>query len=200
MENKKITDRIINYWVLKVIFGPISLISLLAFWIGYHWPASMTLMQPIAKSIGLHHLVTVRTSGSEFESAVYLYWLVFITTLPLNFSWIYLTGASGDLFLAFREIMKFNLKSGSWNRRKYTLFRGYMFFILCIVISGLAFLAQLSSANEPSYCKDCEKSSIFGFILINWIGVHLILIVNFLGWSYLFLWKSIRLSFEGNNK
>lgn len=193
--NKKETDRAISYWVLKCILGPASLLSLSAFFVGYHWPNVMASIQPVAQWLGLHYLVALRTTGSEFDSAAYLYWLVFWVTLPLNLIWAYVVGVRQNLFTALRAVARANFISGAWNPQKYTLHGGQARFLLFVLLTVSILLVQLITASEPSYCKGCETSSVLGFILLNWLGTHLMLIASYFACLYFVLWKSIRITF-----
>lgn len=192
--NKKETDRAINYWVLSCIFGPASVLSLTSFVVGYHWPNAIASLQTIAQGLGLRNLVTLRTIGTEFYSAAYLYWLAFWMTLPLNLIWAYVMGVRQNLFTALRTVARTNLNSGVWDPQKYTLRGGRVRFFLFVLLTVSIFLVQLISAHEPSYCKGCEKSSILGFILLNWLGTHLLLIAIYFAGLYFVLWPSIHRS------
>ena len=193
--NKKASDRIINAWVLKYLFGPSSLLSLSAFVIGYGWPGMVDVVQPIAEWLGLHHIVESRILGADFGSAAYLYWVTFWITFPLSLAWLHLAGARQNLLSALRSVALANLSSGTWNPQKYTLRGGYARFSLSAALIASVFFAQILMAGEPSSCKGCETSSVLGFVLINWVGAHLMLVGSYVAGSYLVLWKSIRLSF-----
>ena len=198
--DKKATDRAINLWVLKFLFGPASLLSISAFVLGYWFPETIATVQPIAQNLGLHHLVALRTVGAEFNSAVYFYWLTFWLTLPLNLVWLYRVGIKQKLPTVLRAIAQANLNSGVWNEKSYTLKAGRFRFLLCLLVTVSLFIVQLVTAHEPSYCKGCETTSVMGFLLINWLGIHLILIATYFACSYLIFWKSIHTTFGAKNE
>ena len=182
--------------MLKYLFGPFSLLSLSAFAIGYGWPGMLDVVQPIAQWLGLHHLVEGRTLGTDFGSAAYLYWVAFWFTFPLDLAWLHWMGARQSLLSALRSVALSNLNSGAWNPQKYTLKGGYVRFSFFAALIASVFVAQILIASEPSSCKGCETSSVLGFILINWVGVHMMLVGGYVAGSYLVLWKSVRMSFS----
>lgn len=196
--NKQATDRAINRWALKCLFGPASLLCVLAFSVGYWYPVGMAVVQPIAQQLGLHYLVALRTVGSEFDSAAYLYWLTFWVVLPFNLVWLYREGIRQDLPMALRAVTRANLNSGHWNPSKYTLSGGYVRFFGFVLFFGALFAVQLITAREPSYCKGCETTSVLGFVLINWLGTYVLLLASYVAGSYFVLWKSIRTTFEND--
>lgn len=194
--NKKATDRAINRWTLKCLFGPASLLSVLAFVFGYWFPDAMAVVQPIAQRFGLHYLVAQRTVGAEFDSAAYLYWLTFWVVLPFNLVWLYREGISENMPLALRAVARANLSSGAWDQKKFTLKAGRVrFFIFTLFFISL-FIVQLVTAREPSYCKGCETTSVIGFLAFNWLGMHMAMIATYFTGSYFFFWKSIRTTWE----
>lgn len=194
--NKKATDRAINRWALRCLFGPASLICVLAFVVGYWFPDTMAVVQPIAQRLGLHYLVALRTVGAEFDSAAYFYWLTFWIVLPLNLVWLYREAIRQNLPMALRAVARANLNSGHWNPSKYTLKGGYLRLFGFALCFGSLFAVQLVTAREPSYCKGCETTSVLGFVLINWLGTYVLLLANYFAVSYFVLWKSIRTTFE----
>lgn len=193
--DKKTTNRIINTWLLKYLLGPSSLLSLSAFVMGYGWPGLVDVVQPIAEWLGLHHIVESRILGADFGSAAYLYWVTFWITFPLSLIWLHLAGGRLNLLSALRSVALANLSSGAWNPQKYTLRGGYVRFSFWAAVTVSVFAAQIFIAAEPSSCKGCETSSTLGFVLINWGGVHMMLVANYIAGSYLVLWKSVRMSF-----
>ncbi len=160
----------------------------------------MPAVQPIAQGLGLHYLVALRTVGAEFDSAAYLYWLTFWTTLPLNVVWLYRAGTQKNLTGALRAVARGNLNNGHWNPSKYTLKGGYVRFFLFAFFFGALFVAQLVTAREPSYCKGCETTSVLGFVLISWLGTHALMFATYAACLYFVLWKSIRLNFGEENE
>lgn len=189
--NKRATDRAINRWVLRCLFGPASLLSLSAFVIGYWYPETMRVVQPIAQHLGLHSLVAPRTMGAEFGPAAYFYWLTFWVVLPFNFIWLYLDGIRQKMPTALRAVARANLTSGAWDKRKFTVKGGRVRFLFFALFFVSILIVQLFTAREPSYCKGCETSSVFGFLLFNWLGTHMALIAIYFTSSYFVLWKSI---------
>ena len=133
--DKKATDRAINRWVLKFLFGPASLMSISAFVIGYWLPETVATIQPIAQKLGLHHLVAMRAVSAEFNSAAYFYWLTFWLTLPINLIWLYREGLRQKLPVALRAVAQANLHLGIWDEKKYTLKAGRLRFSLCLVVT-----------------------------------------------------------------
>ena len=198
--NKKATDRIINAWVLTYLFGPSSLLSLSAFVIGYGWPGMVDVVQPIAEWLGLHHIVESRILGADFGSAAYLYWATFWITFPLSLVWLHLAGVRQGLLSALRSVALANLSSGAWDPQKYTLRGGYARVSGWTALTVSVFVVQVFTAAEPSSCKGCESSSVLGFVLINWGGVHMMLVGSYIAGSYLVLWKSVHRSFFGARK
>ena len=194
--DKKSTDRAINRWFLRCVFGPVSLFTLSAFMVGYWFPENMTAVQAISQRIGLHYLVGMRTVGSEFNSAAYFYWLAFWIMLPFNLGWFYLEGIKQNMPTALRTVAQANLKSRLWNPSKYTLRGGYMRLFGFVLFIGSLLVVQLVTAREPSNCKGCETTSVLGFVLINWLGTYVLLLASYFACSYLIFWKSICTSFE----
>jgi hypothetical protein len=193
--NKKATDHAITYWFLRCLLGPVSLLSLGTFTLGYWQPDAIDAVRPIAQKIGLHYLVAIRTMNADFDSAAYFYWLTFWVTLPLSLIWMHREGVKKNMTNVLRAVAKANLESGAWNPEKFTLNGGLLRFSFFALLTTSLLVVQLLSAREPSYCKGCETTSVFGFLLINWLGVHLMLIASYIACSYLVLWKSIRTFF-----
>lgn len=198
--DKKSTDKAFNRWFLKCLLGPSSLLALLAFVVGYWWPKTMLVVQPAAQLLGLHQLVAMRTTGAEFDSAVYLHWLTFWVTLPFNLAWMHCEGVKRNMAKVLRTVARSNLESGRWNPQKYSLRGGYARFLFFVLFCGSMFVTQLVTAREPSFCKGCETSSVLGFVLINWLGTNATLIATYVSFAYLVLWKSIRTTFGGKNE
>jgi hypothetical protein len=198
--DKKATDRAINRWALKCLFGPASLLCLLSFVIGYWYPDTMHVVQPIAQQLGLHSLVAPRTMGAEFDSAAYFYWLTFWVVLPFNLVWIYREGIRQNMPMALRAVARANLTSGAWDRKKFTIKGGRIRFFFFALFFVSIFIVQLVTAREPSYCKGCETTSAIGFLVFNWLGAQMALIAIYFTCSYFVLWKSIRTTFGKNDE
>jgi hypothetical protein len=104
-------------------------------------------------------------------------------------------GLKKNLSMVLRAVAKANLESGAWNPQTFTLGGGHLRFSFFVLLTTSLLVVQLLVAREPSYCTGCETTSVFGFLLINWLGVHLMLIASYIACSYLVLWKSVRMSF-----
>ena len=148
-------------------------------WVGYWFPDAISNTQSVAQRLGLHYLVALRSAGAEFDSAAYFYWLTFWIVLPFNLIWIYREGIRQNMPLVLRAVGRANLSSGAWNPKSFTLKAGRLrFFFYTLLVLSLV-IAQLLIAREPSYCKGCEVNSAIGFLLINWLGMHMALIAAY---------------------
>lgn len=194
--HRKETDRALTRWVLKCLAGPMSVLSLVAFNVGYWWPQTVVSAKAAAVALALDEFLSMRTAGVEFASAAYLYWFVFCLTFALHAWWMHREAKKNSLHATLLVVAQTNLTSGRWNPRKYTLRGGYLRLILFATTFISLFVLQLLTRGEPSYCTGCESSSALGFILINWAGMHVLALFSYVMLVYLFSWKSIRATVE----
>lgn len=189
---KRERDRAFYAWSGDCLLGPTSLLPVLAFLVGYLSPQSMDSAQLIAQRIGLNNLVAVRTGSSEFAAAAYLFWLSFWMMLPIHMIWIYRKGIQRDMPGVLRTNLLTRLITDNQTYdEKYSLHEGYMRFLGFFVFFAFLLGTQLVIAHEPGSCKGCETSSSMGFMLINWLGTHILLLTTYIALSYVVYWQSI---------
>ena len=178
---------------------PVTL-SLIALASGLWWPSLLEHLFSLVGSTRLYQFFSQRASFTSFHSAVYLYWWVLVSTVPLCLGWMHVRSKKLALHQALRSIARLNLSNGSWDPEKWTLQGGRIRLIGGVALGVTLALTSLLLAQELSFCKGCETTSLLGSALLHWAALHMALALSYMMGVYFYFWRSIRVGLEAEQR
>jgi len=193
------TQSAISAWFRKYLTSLPVLLPLVALVIGYWWPGVQSELQAVAQNVGFHEFLNLRAGSSVFFAAAYLYWWTLVLMLPVSLVWMHRLAKKLKLHEALCVTARSNLLAKTWDPKKWTLKNGRFRFGAAVVLAIVLALTGLLVAKEPSFCQGCETASLIGFILVNWLAIHAMLIYGYVMCVYFYFWKIVRSNIgEGN--
>lgn len=190
--NAKLRDKIFLRWFMYSLLSPVALLPVAAFVLLLWRPELAGQLQEGLAAGPWAALAARRSLGTDFVDAAHVYWLTLYLLLPVSPLWMHWWARRQGFYPAARAVMRGNLDSGRWNMQSWTVRGGWLRLGAGLVMGAALAALQMAYQGEPSSCRGCETGSRIGFLLVNWIGLHSILLFTYLMGVYLFFWRFVR--------
>lgn len=187
---------VVSRWFWGYLVSLPVTLSLIALAFGLWWPDSLEHLFSLGGSTRLRQFFSQQASFTSFHSAAYLYWWVLVSTVPLCLVWMHIRSKKLALHQALRSIARLNMSNGSWDPDKWTLRGGRIRLIAGVALGAILALTSLLLAQELSFCKGCETTSLLGAALFHWAALHMALALSYMMGVYFYFWRSIRVGLE----
>lgn len=194
------TKSAISVWFFKYLTSLPVLLPLVALVLGYWRPELQDNVQTITQKWGAHQILKMRVGLSSFYAAAYLYWWTLVLLLPISLLWMHRIAKKLKLHEALSATARSNLLAKTWDPSKWTMKNGRLRLVGALLLGVILVFASLLIAKEPSYCSGCETNSLLGFVVVNWLGTHALLMYCYMMCVYIYFWKTIRSNIGEENE
>lgn len=185
-------QRILSAWFIKYLTSIPTLLPLVAMLVGFWFPELQNRVQAATKANGLGQYASVRSGNSEFFAGAYLYWWALAIAIPFCLVRMYYLANKLNVHAALCATAVSNLRTNAWNPSKWTTKGGRLRLGGALALGIALVFTGLLVSKEPSFCKGCETGSLLGFILVNWLAIHAMLLYCYVMCVYFYFWKAIR--------
>lgn len=194
---RKRRDAIFYRWFGYHLVSPIALLPVGAFALAWWVPEFAAWLRESLPEGPWVGAADMRSRSTAFDAAASSYWLVLYLLLPLFPLWMHWLACRVKFYRAACAVMRANLDAGFWNPTVWTVRGGWLRLGGGVLMGAVLACVLLFVRVEPSFCRGCETRSWLGFLIVNWLGVHALLLFTYQMSVYLFFWQFIR---EGNRQ
>lgn len=186
-----------NRWLYLSLLNPITVLPLVAFFVVWQIGAAPDFTVFLSRLFGLSNFINYRTSGFEFEAAAATYWIVALSCVVPGAFFSWWLGGRYSLTSIVRERVVNVDYPGALRFRKYSLLGGYLrwgsyaVFVIAVILCMVLLNAELAT------CKGCERRSVAGFLLVNWLGFQAMLCLLYVNVTILSVWRTVYFDLMG---